>query len=118
MLSVLCRLYDMEQGQVSCEIAERVRRLFGQAWRAHEALRALELAMDEEGDITGLNGTEESGAHEEEEGLVIRMMQLHHRIDNIQKELERLQNPLIRSVHFLITNIFPVVIPKKLLLHL
>ncbi|KAF4529927.1 hypothetical protein B566_EDAN016557 [Ephemera danica] len=90
-------LYDIEHGQVSCEVAERVRRLFGQAWRAHEALRHLEVAMDEAGDTASLE-SQESQTQEEEEGLVIRMMQLHHRIDNIQKELERLQNPLIRNL--------------------
>jgi dynactin complex subunit len=95
----------MEQGEVSCEIAERVRRLFGQAWRAHDALRALELAMDEEGD-TASQSSHESQAQEEEEGLVIRIMQLHHRIDNIQKELERLQNPLIRLLVFLFLLLF------------
>ncbi|XP_059482317.1 protein nessun dorma [Neocloeon triangulifer] len=86
-------LYDMDQGLVSCEVFERVKRLWRQAWDIHDTLQSLEVAIDDDGSPVPL----EVQAHEEE-GLVIKIMQLHHRLDCIKHELERLQNPLIRNL--------------------
>lgn len=81
----------MDQGLVSCEVVERVKRLWRQAWELHENVQNLEVAIDDDGSPVPIE------AHaDEEEGLVIKIMQMHHRLDSIKHELERLHNPLIR----------------------
>lgn len=84
-------MYDMDQGLVSCEVVERVKRLWRQAWELHDHVQTLEVDIDDN------KSPVPSEAHvDDEEGLVIKIMQIHHKLDSIKHELERLHNPLIR----------------------
>lgn len=85
----------MDQGLVSCEVAERVKRLWRQAWELHDNVQALEVDIDDNKSPVTIE------PHvDDEEGLVIKIMQMHHKLDSIKHELERLHNPLIRYMIF------------------